>query len=84
MTLQEFNDKAVEIAVKYGYKGNRVTVISGIYEGMINHKVQVFSTNGIVQSLMLNNPLDALQSFEDNVIHNQIKYDRQEEDLEIS
>lgn len=89
MTLQEFRDKANEIAEGYGLNKLSVTVIAGIFGHhncqRIFYSCQVYDSDKrkIVKGEMYPNPESALESFSDILMINYKNYNDLVSDIEI-
>ena len=81
MTFTEFQNKAIEIALKYNQSIDNIYV--SCYSACNKGPFYYITINSKIESKRLNNPEDCLKSFEDNIKHYLITYVNDSKDIQL-
>lgn len=90
MTLTQFRDEAILLALPYGLNQNSITTLAGIYghitTSSLYYSIKVWDNNKLthIHSALSKNPESALQSFKDELEKHFKQYDTTETDIELS
>ena len=81
MTFTQFQNKAIEIALKYNQSIDNIYVsVYSVSDKPITYYITI---NHKIESERLNNPEDCLKSFEDNIKHYLITYVNDSKDIQL-
>jgi hypothetical protein len=81
MTFKIFQNKAIEIALKYNQSIDNIYV--SCYSISNNPILYFISINSKIESERLHNPEDCLKSFEENIKHYLVNYVNDSKDMQL-